>query len=849
MNERSPMHAIPLLRRVLACALVSLAMLAPRAHAQHIEPPLPIRPSLDWVTSALVDTGVRMPPEQMLSGFSKYMDEYLVAYTALDDSYAQMQRTSKLTPDQYLGPRDIMRINEIEAESTRTEIRLLDELFACFAASAPPEQADRLQLARQVLEIDVAMARAGYGVIDLGYWVRSGTGSGRGMRTGFAYNDGRVTDSDYEASAQRVRLIRTVHAAERADAYRKMASAMATRRVELAKAVERLGIVGQSFEAAQKTLAAREASPGEMDALTDSFIPRPQQTMPEWVALVKVQMGAYRAIESQLTEAQRTRLLQEGWLSELVSARGLPATLNLVSDNRFGQHKSSPREIVSVLLRANGLSDERKQRLRELGRKWISDSQALLLQEVSAALATGAFAKPDSGLTEMGRARLTEISRAIEMPDIVDEFKMIPTSAFAGELSAADAAEFGAYLVEPAAQDMPPKPRSGDALLARNRALPAEYSDELVGRLHASLGLTDDQRMVLEALTKDARARWASDVVPLTKAMEDRRSIRFNTPKAEQPEIRKAREAGFEAATKAIAAAQACDDAYFAAVQAALGSDGNRDMLRVAALARKTSTAAGVNLLEMGQARLADLPSAVVESNLSREGRRAAAAIVAASAEQWLPLVDGVRDTKRLYNKLNACGDISSGSGGGEWQASNKDPELNKVIAAMRAQMQASTDGWLALELATMARVLDALSGPDATAWHAAIRRQRWPDCYVLSTAAREDVERAIGEDEDAHAHRLLITATFDDAEPFLQLVGDAAAQICEEAAKLPKREDREAWAGNGAFQRMQALKELANARLQVAQALVRARTPAEISRKIPADVPIDRLSAVPIAD
>jgi hypothetical protein len=779
-----------------------------------------------------------MPQEVLLGCFGTYLDAYLDAYSTLDEQHAQFLRSAKLAPDAFLNSRQMLRYNEIEAAAIRVEIELLDGLFASLQHAAPADQSDHIRLARQVVELDVARSRLMSGPSDLGYWIRSGTGSGRGTRTGFAGNDGRASHAEYAADQRRIFLIRTTHIAERTATLRALASTIAAQRIVLAKETERLGVAGMSFSDAQTHVRPGPAGDVAMNALSDMYFLRAKQTMPAWVAFVRQQMSTYRALEGELTEAQRRKLLHEGWLSSLVSSERGGACLTLVTPNRYGETRFNPREIISTLLRLNGLTEDRKQAIREFGRTWIANDAALLHGEIAVALSTGAFANEESARGTCVSNGLAQLAEILTMPELTSGTPELSTTRFEGSLSDADAREFGSGALSAPLEARPLDSARSKERNERARAMPVGYSDDYGALLGRALGLSTSQQAVIDALVNDASARWDMDVALKVEAMRVKIGVKYNSTDQERRAVHDAWDRSWEKGTLAVAAAHSCDDALFASIHAALGTEANQEALKVVALARRIAEGSAWNPLASGQPTLANVARVALEANLTDSGRAVAFAAIAKSAEQWYALAETARTSRRLHWKFNQSGDLAMA------QRADADPALVKAVEANRVQLEANIAAWTALQQDTEERALEGMSKEDAAQWRAALRRDRWPECFADTAPARDEVMRAIGPGPGTDSLRAHAEAAFEAAEPFLQRAGDAAVSICEDAARRPKRTDREFWLGNGADSRKRPLIELAYARIRVAQALARIRMPDEVAAKIPLDVPLDRLTA-----
>ena len=767
-------------------ALIALAawFMPASAHAQFLEAPLPQRPSLEWVVSALADCGVRMPPQKVLDCFGAYIDAFLPEYVAMDAQYADFIASQQLAPHTATNVRQTRRLNEFEEQAVRTDSALLDSLFTCLAAAAP-DQEQRLRDARAALQIDMLCLRCIYAPADLSTFLRSGSPGGRGARSYGGFDHVHVDDAAFAANADRLRLVRTSHAAERAAAYQAFLKRRAEVRMEHAKVVEEFGVQGMGLAEAQQHVPM-----GKGFEVSRAFFFDMSPATPGWIDVVRAQLEAYQDVQAQLTEEQRAGLLHGPWyLIFACSQIGSDTNVDFDIPGQSVVSRRAPRDIISGVLQLNTLNEEQRQAVRQFGRQWMEEFHRELEDKIKQALEAGGFPRVEQLNNEREPSpRLLDLCRLIGIPTGRHTRVSVSGALCTVPLSEADAKEFGrAPLARNEGSQLPTPDRAREynaRSYGRLYPLPEEYATTL-GQL---LGVDAGQQAVLRTLFDDHRARWAKDVSPMLQSQK---------PTPDQRD-----------------AARACDEAFFAAVKAALGSAADPSAMQLAALARRVAEGAGWNMRsDIVNGSLCNIPRTVMDAAISSAGRKAAVTAVLKDAEQWTTLADAMAACRALF------------------PASGEARERQKALC----------DQWMALSAACEEAVASALPEADRETWRRTLRRERWPHCYLDSGVSRTECVRALRGAAGESALLQRVNAIFDKADKRLEEIGDAAAACMEQARTLRNVQDTDFDDGWG-HQRAQGLLSFGDVCLQLARTEARAQLPPDVARAIYPDVPLDRM-------
>ena len=772
--------------RIIGALVAIAAWLAPAtACAQFLEAPLPHRPSLEWTVAALADCGVRMPPQKVLDCFGAYMDAFLPEYVSMDAQHADFIASQQLAPHAATNVRQTRRLNEFEEEAMRTESALVDSLFACLAAAAP-DQEQGLRDARAALQIDMLCLRCMYAPIDLSRFFRSGTPLGRGARSPGGFDRCSMEDGAYAANAERLRLVRTSHAAERAAAYREFLRCRAAERMEHAKLVEEGGVVGMRLEAAQEHVA-----PGKAFDISEAFFFDRHPSRPGWIGVVRAQLEAYKAIQDQLTDEQRASLLHgQRYLGLATGPAEMQDAVDFILPGGWGEPRRAPRDIISCVLRLSTLTDEQRQAVRQFGRVWMEKFHQELEARIQRALEAGSFPPESRERNQTGPSpRLAELGKLTGITTGSWGRMSVSAAQCTAPLSEADMREFGnARLSQDEGSQLPTPDRSREDR-ARSSGRPYPLPEDYAIALGQLLGVDAGQQAVLQSLFDDHRARWTKDVSPMLQSQKP-------TPGERD-------------------AARACDEAFFAAVKAALGTAADPSALRVAALSRRVAEGAGWNMRSHSTSEsLCNIPRAVADAPLSQAGRKAAIAAVLKDAEQWTAVAGSMAECRA------------------------QSPPSDQV----RERQNTLCDQWMTLSAASEDAVASVLPEADQAAWRRTVRRQRWPRCYQDSSVSRMEFARVLHGAAGEQALRQQVNAVFDKADKRLEEIGDAAAACMEQARALPFVQDRDHDEGWG-MRRAQTIIALGDVCLQLARTEARVQLPPELARKIYPDVPLDRMA------
>ncbi len=726
-------------------AFVASVAVCATARAQNV--PHPVALPLASVTQTLADAGVQVPPQVVLDAYSAYLDGYLPALAKADAGMRSLLAQMRATEDVVYGPRDAARFNEIERASMDDERRLAEALLDAVAAHAQGQD-QACALARRLMALELLQT----------HLQNKGLGSrfnrlpseirelAQGLTGSFG---GKLSAAELEAKLQKIAVALLD---ERLAATRAYAEACQTHRLEVAKRAEKLGLAGLTMDQSRnlvghKAEEAREAAGtgrASADAANRVYAEYdlsglyggsvgPLSSHPACIAYLQVQLKACKQAFDPMSEDLKTWLAR-GWFGSLLGVddrRGGPSELLLDglpmpagAPSAFFQ---GPPGYAYTLARIQDVTPEVHAKLVAVGDSWMNDDRQIIAQAMERTAATGIYEDVRQLRRDRAVRAVNEIADVLGVPEPRYESPMrmreFPKVTLGPDLPAEERARYG--MSEPPASPRPAA-TSERARTWSFATSPLEYTPAVQADLCNMLRLTEDQQLLVATVFNDARERWAQQVEPLAAAGREVGYLMGEVNQEIQDEFNAKLNAAFAKSTASFDAALASDQALFDALRAALGPAADADALTVTQLSRRTLEAFGRDYDDSRRTDAAplDVPRAVLEAQLSPAGRKAALAVVAASAKEWEALAvqrrQLIRQARLSVNTARRMSDAAA------FDASKK---ARDELTAQKQKVDAS---WRALAEAACAQITAALAPEDATAWNTALLPLQWPKWYPV---------------------------------------------------------------------------------------------------------------------
>lgn len=623
---------------------LALAAAAP-ATAQS---PAPQRLHDGLAFTELARAGVKVPREALRDAYLAYlegMEKTTLEARAAGRPVFGDEGTRGESP---LSVQDVRRVQEVERVANASSISLQRELYRALAEAASPEDRAVVEAAAACQELQSESNRfqgATYynrfvSVDDLGGWL-----------VFFVSRDAGVEEQ------RRVLNLAATESEARIRALREARARILELELDAARTHELTGMEEASDDWRLKgrwDLGRYTAPPIETEP--DSDIYR---------KAVAAQLKMYRAIRPRLSEGD-VRALMQYWAPRLIGVHGQPDGL---PELYAGSHRVGV--FVSECLRCPDLSDESRKRVREIGRAWVADDDAL----IAGALEAVAAGRPAPDLSAQRATRAAKARAALaQVPGL--EWLREPQARFPSDLlpvSEEDGREFG---VSYGASQRQSHGDGEETPVASG--LPVGYSRALEARLALALRLTPEQQPVLASILQDAREKWRQQVTePAIKATA---AEGYTFPhRLDGTDIAKLR-AAEAARDEAWQSARALDIETFDAIQAALGPSCDHRVLQAFRALRaggRVVTSHGRDDLEGGL----DVASRVLDTPMSSDSRSAAIKAMAPLLESWHTAIREL-DSERTKRWL---GQMARSSDRGASAVPEKYAACMQIVAAIEA--------------------------------------------------------------------------------------------------------------------------------------------------------------------
>ena len=593
----------------LAC-LLWLAVPAARADGPVIPVPIAVKPA--WVLRDLVESGVRIPREQVLAAVQAYVD-------GLEQATVQAIDAGKGALSDSVD--DLRRRQDLANRASDAATRLRNQLFDALVAAARPEDRPVIDAVRanEAVQAATTEVQGQVGIVffrmpdDLGGWLMP-----MGKWGG--------TPEEYRH--------RVLLAATNADA-RVAALVLARKRVAEAQ------LDAVRNPPTERTVQMKRPDGTVVTMVIPAQASRVNPLEPGTDAgdrLLRAQLDAYRTILPQLTPDERAEL-RRLWVPRMLGVERAPYG---IAPLMTGSHAVGP--YVTEIVRTGGLDDAARDEVRRIGRTWVKDDDALIDDAMKRLVETG---KRDD-LSEQRNARMEEARRqfaaikGLEWLAVTDRMAAWPLEGLA-EASEDDIREFGRGRAAPSA-----------SAFARMEMLPEGFppgwSGDSEDQLAELLRLDDTQRAVLASVVADARARWDAEVRPLVVAAAPVSGRQAVFDEAALSKVLAAQRASNDAKSKAWSTATAIDDVAFDALRAGLGERFDAGGLALARAGREARRFNADNLRP--QPRTIMLADRILSTPITAEGRTAAIAAAAPLVGGW---IDALRTAHASMLRLQAC--------------------------------------------------------------------------------------------------------------------------------------------------------------------------------------------------
>lgn len=672
------------IRRAFAgsIAFLSLLAFAPREASAQIPAPESIR--WDISLDRLARAQVRLPRAVVLTAATAYDRAYANAVLrAVEDGVAIR---SAVGDDAAVGSvpdvEVVRRVQELEQRAAEAERALCMAFFDSLAAAASPQDRAIIEAERDLRLVALTNERAFAGgrttaqPDDLGMWLAG------------------MDAQDLPPAELRQRM--------------QFAATKAAVRIAAADAVRTQRLAAE-LASAQQEGGAKVAKDPRSPALWSGGRYRPEYAKSTEAAalrkqLVDAQLEAYRAIRPELTPAQLSALRQF-WMPRLMgiwdSVEGMP---------RKSSGTGLPNGYTLAFLRVSGLDDTARARVREVGRAWQHDDDAILDAALDALLS----GREPGDVVALRKARAQQAR---------EQFAKVPGLAFAldadatldgatGPVDPADEREFGSRWE----RSMKPTP-AGDGVDAPVKpGLPVGYSSRFESDLASLLRLDEAQRAKLAGVMADARTRWNEQVVPMTTAAVAPKST------AEQRA---------QATRKAWDLADGLDAKTADAVAAALGDRADRGALALLCASRMLGRFATTGYADRTELPM-DIAACILGTPMSDASRTAVCAAAQPLLSDWVRRVQEMGEQRLRRDRADALGN------GGRRGSTGPDAEqARKQYAVLLGECDAAAG---AIERAALA----ALSGADQTRLQIACGSLRGRGLYGDPIHLWRQVQRAL---------------------------------------------------------------------------------------------------------
>ncbi len=789
-------------------ALAAVLSIVLCSGASASNPPLPQAIPVNDVAQTLAVAGLRVKPTLVLDAYEAYLDEFESAYLAADAEYSKIPaapsgpdairrrmppKFEQAPPEETPRLQQLRKLDERSLAATKQLVRQLCDRIA----DSVPDQPEQMASARMLLEHQGA-----HGYI----WRFAPPDIG----TEFRYSGWDFSSDD--ASTDRERRLRM------------LTSNIAAR----TKAIEQL------------TVEMRDVRLVHGNA-------RNHMGAPSMAAYVRSQLDAFDEAKPLMTNEETIRLSRQ-WLERLAGTMS-PFMLKPFPRPQ-GFNEFSVPDYMRMIMTISGLSGETRAKLREIGAEWMADDERLLRDYLAGDVSFGEGMKLGDARRSRFEAAIDELALALNAPDMKAPSFAFPSVERTAELSEDDVKAFGAPYVPRARATAASRPATAARPAAARRAssayyfVPVDYSSDTQAQLADALQLTEAQQHVLQAVLADAREQWERDVQPLAERAREPAMSGGSSTTEDRIELATA---FFEAAAhadRAYAAAEQCDQVLFAALDAALPAEVNRDALKIAAAGRRTGEGTGVGVSDRFTlaAIPVDVPRAVLEAPLSAPGRKAALAEAVLFASQWDTLGRERRDVsraRRVGSFTNWVVPPAPGKAvGAEVADYSNSGDANPRRDGNFAERKRVAAAWKAAEREAIERVAAVLTESDQVAWRASVSRLRWPSAYADLGAIAAEV-RAIEDDElRVAAERMLATAQAN-----VQRSGDLLARLISSLNAADDPANGWSWKPEES-----AVKMANEARIQPLQGLHRFRE-AIVAERIREVLPPDYEIALPSID
>ncbi len=688
--------------RLATLVICVVAAIAASAAAQV---PIPGSMSVGHVLSLLSRAGVRLGPEAFLAASEAYVDGFEEALAkAIKEGgppYLLFAGGMGTIP----SVAELKHLHELEARVFAAENGLRQRFFDAIAEAASPEDRTIIESLRTRIALIQAEQRMQGDLSvshyrcpdDLGAWLLA-----------------RLDQSASEEAFRHAALIAATNGDARFAALVAARAGILARQLAIAK------------DAEARRAGGNPPEPGEGDRLVHDvgdFTPGGA----DGTRLLAVQLDMYRQVRHDLTESEAAAI-RTFWVPRMLGITSAPRFLPRLP---VGSHQIAP--FVTEFNRCNGLDDASRERVREIGRAWIKDDDAIIDQAMDRLVSGGKLLDVTSDREARARKACDALAAIKGLEWLADPLPEWPPDPL--PVVDADAKEFGQSLLTLGR----PKPGDGEEE-SLAPGLPVGYSRRNELAFADLLQLDETQRVVLATVLVDARERWSKEVQPLIAeaAPEDTRLAMGKMTAA----ILDARKARIEARVKAWEAATALDEATFSALEAAFGEAFDVRALQLVQASRSAARASPpANRSETVGIR--DIASRILDTPVSPAGRRAAIAAAAPHLAAWVAAVveaDAER-TRAMLENIEAQRPILDMQPTGERVRIHRDSEEYRRLDASATALRGACNE---LAAGIEAAVLATVEGEDARRYRLSFASLRQPAVYYDLRPLWGAVDRAM---------------------------------------------------------------------------------------------------------
>lgn len=663
--------------------------------------PLPVLIYPRFAFQPLAAAELRIPLDTSLPAMRAYLDAYEAALIRFDDELTHLNfRAQDMNDGPIRGKDEVRRLHDCDGRAFAIDNSLRASFYAALSAGVSEEHKPVVdscmnQMAvmqnRQRMQGSYAMQR--YRTPDdFSGWLGS-----------------RARDKTLsEADRRSLVLLCGEGAVQRAESFRAAQEFLQGQELKHAEEADKLGITGREnldYETRQRLRNEPDSTAPGTDA---------------WKRMVAAQLASFRAIQAKLTEADRARL-RAYWVPRVMNIQGPPRGIPRASMS-FGE--SSVADFIRQLLQIPTLNDETCERVRAIGRAWMSDDSAIIDRAFTKLCDTGESVSIEREREERAAKAAKEIAA---LPGL-EWFGSQPWPKFEPmPQTPADEKEFGKT---PRFSMFGGDRELDDDKQADRVGLPSCLSPTQAEEFATALELAEDERVILLTVFSDARERWIQEIRPLARQAYPSERFPSGVMEAGQMEAWYAqRRSQLERREEVWKAANAFEDSVFESVKGAMGAKCNvaaLDALRASRRSRRLD-ADEKNFYERSStvARPMDMAGVLIDGTLTGSAQDAALKAAQAHWPAWLAALDSAVSAAQEFRLAELeLRKIES------QPRTEDDPASRDAVERLRTDAASKREALVAASDVVNAAIAEAIPAESRDRWAYTVDALRHPAVY-----------------------------------------------------------------------------------------------------------------------